>query len=256
MSKKNKNVTLENKASKANENIKSVDSADYSVPVAPNVKQYSAPFITTPKEFAMFGDKSLDAYTSEVEQAAREIRAIMDKERVKPKEDEVVEEVVPQNDSRCKASASSIFVFIFSVFTLAFLLLGKVIPPMDFCKSLFFIANGKSGIDIVMDFFAKVNGSFDTYELVTVVGVIVIALFSLITAIGSIATVKRRGLCGFLKVCCFLSFVGVIAIGVAVFAKASVKMIDIGWYAALALTLVNMLIAFFAKAGKKDKKVK
>ncbi|NLL56617.1 MAG: hypothetical protein GX242_05350 [Clostridiales bacterium] len=201
------------------------------IPVKPATDNFRIPFVNEPSSFMMYGENALEQYTAEVKRVEAEILRELSG---------YTEEVEVVRDR--KVNGCSIFAIILSILTLAMLVIGKFVS-IDAMPGLFIIINGVDAATYIMEFMSAT--SYGIYALIGAIGIIVTAVFCLISLLIGIFTVNKAGTGIFMRICLFLSFTG--AILVAVMQLVGSKDIDTGLYIVIGLTFLATLIGFISK---------
>lgn len=215
------------------ESVKTEDSI--LIPVKPALDNYRIPFVTEPQSFMMYGENALQQYNAEVKRVEAELRQEVYGYK---QELEEVREV--------KVNLCSISAIIFSLLTLAMLFVGKFLT-IDAIPKLFVIIDGADGITYILSFIEKLSANLVIKEIILAAGIVITALFALISMFTGIFTLKKpTGI--FMRVCLFLSFTGSILLAMMLIVAG--KEIAIGLYIVIGLTFVSTLIGFCSKSGK------
>lgn len=215
------------------ESVKTEDSI--LIPVKPALDNYRIPFVTEPQSFMMYGENALQQYNAEVKRVEAELRQEVYGYK---QELEEVREV--------KVNLCSISAIIFSLLTLAMLFVGKFLT-IDAIPKLFVIIDGADGITYILSFIEKLSANLVIKEIILAAGIVITALFALISMFTGIFTLKKpTGI--FMRICLFLSFTGAILLAMMLIVTG--KEIAIGLYIVIGLTFVSTLIGFCSKSGK------
>lgn len=227
----------------AKENVAGIELDDRIVPVKPAIDSYRVPFITDPTSFMMYGENALQAFNEEVKRVEAEIR----KEVYGNVEEKAV--VVKKKS----VNACSVIAVIFGLLVLAELVVGKFFT-ISSLPTIFVVAGGVDGLTYILNI---INGFTSGSALTAIppvlaIGIALVAIFSIITLLTGLFTIKKQGTSAFMKVCLFISFVGAVVIAVTLLIDG--KELAIGLYILMGLTFISTLIGFCSKSQKKKNK--
>lgn len=216
------------------DNVKTTE--DVLVPVKPAQDNYRIPFVTEPSAFMMYGESALQEFNAEVKRVEAELR----RELYSPVEEE------EERPAR-KTSACAVIALITHLLVIALLIIGRFVT-IEAIPGLFGIVAEKSGLDYVLGFIDGLGNGIEVNPLITVIGVAITALFSVIAFLTSIFTIKKpTGV--FMKVCLFLSFVGAVLTAVMVIVQGQEN--GIGLYIVIGLTFIAALAGFCSRSAKR-----
>lgn len=153
--------------------------------------------------------------------------------------EEVYEEEVPAEPKKKKASAAAIVLILLSLVLVAVYVAGKFVA-----QDMLAFIGGVSGLDMILNLVDSFAAGF-TMELVLPAAVAGCAVFAVLTLLASLIRVKKQGACVFAKITTFLALV--CALVALIMALMDSLVIGYGLYAAAAIALISVLVAYLAK---------
>ncbi len=206
-------------AAPAENNSVPVSSASAPVQLTPIIQPIAfVPYSTQNQDLYMYDDVQEDEYEEEYyEEVAAPVAA--------PK--------------KKKASGAAIALIILSLVLVAVYVIGKFAVQ----EYLAFIG-GVSGLDMILNLVDEFAAGF-SMELILPIAVAACGVFAILTLIASLIRVMKKGACVFAKITTFLGLV--CALVALIMALMDDMAIGYGLYAAAAISLINVLIAYLAK---------
>jgi len=245
-------------------NRKDIDMSNENfVPVKP-AQEYKVPYIADPIEFMVYGDRSLETFTSEVKKVEAELRReIYHSTNL----EYPIDESNKRNDnsvkvkSHKKVNGNSLFSILFGFLILAMLVIGNWVK-IDSVPSLFILVNGIEGFTgykLVYDFvdcLVNSNPNFTIYVAIVASSIALIALISVVLILIGAFRIVGEGTGVFTKILNALRFVlAALIVVILLIDKILITEIAIGLWIIIGLTLISFVISLVAKRKIKNKKL-
>lgn len=239
------------------------------VPVSP-AQKYKVPYVADPIEFMVYGDRSLEAFSTEVKKVEAELRREIyhapetdyQEQPNEVKQKKIKDKKISSSSRRQikeytgqrvkpEVNLNSVFSIIMGIVIIAILAVGMWIQPIQM-PTLFTIIDGNSGITYIMGTVEGLSlGSLVWYDYVNAAAILLIAFISLVLIISSF--IKIRGYTGaFTKMLNLLRFALAALILITQLAiNIGISNIDLGLWLIIAITAVSLAVSLFGKSRPK-----